>query len=115
VLLVAATVAPGALDPRVLAVEGPVGPRAFGGALAVANQLALVVSLLVILGGPAPHPGRGRPALQPAPARRGPDHRGFGGHLRDQVDLDTLTAELLAVATQTMQPTRASLWLRPPR
>jgi hypothetical protein len=38
----------------------------------------------------------------------------FGGRLRDQVDLDTLTAEVLAVATQTMQPTRASLWLRPP-
>jgi hypothetical protein len=37
----------------------------------------------------------------------------FGGRRRQQVDLDTLTAELLAVATQTMQPTRASLWLRP--
>jgi hypothetical protein len=39
---------------------------------------------------------------------------GFGARLRDQVDLDTLTGELLAVATQTMQPTRAWLWLRPP-
>ncbi|HEX7148210.1 MAG TPA: hypothetical protein VF512_11910 [Actinomycetota bacterium] len=39
---------------------------------------------------------------------------GFGSHLRDQVDLDTLTSELLAAAEQTMQPTRASLWLRPP-
>jgi hypothetical protein len=38
----------------------------------------------------------------------------FGGRLRHQVDLDTLTAEVLAVATETMQPTRASLWLRPP-
>ena len=36
----------------------------------------------------------------------------FGSRLRDQVDLDTLTAEVLAVAEQTMQPTRASLWLR---
>jgi hypothetical protein len=38
---------------------------------------------------------------------------GFGRRLRDQVDLDTLTGELLAVVDQTMQPTRASLWLRP--
>jgi hypothetical protein len=38
----------------------------------------------------------------------------FSARLRDQVDLDTLTAEVLAVAEQTMQPTRASLWLRPP-
>jgi hypothetical protein len=30
-----------------------------------------------------------------------------------QVDLDTLTAELLAVVDQTMQPIQASLWLRP--
>jgi hypothetical protein len=37
----------------------------------------------------------------------------FSGRLRQQVDLDTLTAELLAVTEQTMQPTRASLWLRP--
>jgi hypothetical protein len=37
----------------------------------------------------------------------------FSVRLRDQVDLDTLTAELLAVVDQTVEPTKASLWLRP--
>jgi len=37
----------------------------------------------------------------------------FSVRLRDQVDLDTLSTELLAVVDQTMQPTLASLWLRP--
>jgi hypothetical protein len=37
----------------------------------------------------------------------------FSARLRDEVDLDTLTAELLRVMEQTMQPTQASLWLRP--
>jgi hypothetical protein len=43
----------------------------------------------------------------------------FSTRLRDQIDLDTLTGELLAVVDQTMQPTQASVWLRdnatPPR
>ena len=37
----------------------------------------------------------------------------FSTRLRDQVDLDTLSTELLAVVDQTMEPTRVSLWLRP--
>jgi hypothetical protein len=37
----------------------------------------------------------------------------FAARLRDQVDLDALSAELLAVVDQTMQPTQASIWLRP--
>jgi hypothetical protein len=39
---------------------------------------------------------------------------GFAARLRDQVDLDALHGELLAVVDHTMQPTRTSLWLRPP-
>jgi hypothetical protein len=38
----------------------------------------------------------------------------FGARLRDQVDLDALHGELLAVVDQTMQPTQAWLWQRPP-
>ena len=39
---------------------------------------------------------------------------GFATRLRDQVDLGALHAELLGVVDQTMQPTHAWLWLRPP-
>jgi hypothetical protein len=37
----------------------------------------------------------------------------FATRLRDQIDLDALSAELLAVVGQTMEPTQVSLWLRP--
>ena len=36
----------------------------------------------------------------------------FSTRLRDQVDLDTLTGELLAVVDRTVAPTKVSLWLR---
>jgi hypothetical protein len=38
----------------------------------------------------------------------------FSARLREQVDLDTLSAELLAVVDRTMEPTTVWLWLRPP-
>jgi hypothetical protein len=37
----------------------------------------------------------------------------FSNRLREEVDLDTLSAELLAVVDRTIQPTMVSLWLRP--
>ena len=38
---------------------------------------------------------------------------GFAARLREQVNLDALSVELLAVVDQTVAPTQASLWLRP--
>jgi hypothetical protein len=38
----------------------------------------------------------------------------FNARLRDEVDLDTLSTELVAVVDQTMEPTAVSLWLRRP-
>jgi hypothetical protein len=37
----------------------------------------------------------------------------FSSRLREQLDLDRLSAELLSVVDQTIQPATASLWLRP--
>ena len=37
----------------------------------------------------------------------------FSAQLRQQVDLDSLTAELLRAAREAMQPAHAGLWLKP--
>ena len=39
----------------------------------------------------------------------------FSARMRDEVDVDRLTAELVSVVEQTMQPAHASLWLRTER
>jgi signal transduction histidine kinase len=51
IALVASMVAPGSLDPLAQFVAGPLDPTVYGGALRVANQLALLISILTIVAG----------------------------------------------------------------
>jgi hypothetical protein len=58
-------------------------------------------------------PGTGNPphVLQQLQAEQMPNDRSYeDGRQHDHIGLDTLSAELLAVVDQTMQPTSASMW-----
>jgi hypothetical protein len=87
--------------------------------LLLPNDSSLAVAAATLAVAAAFQPARRR--LQQATDRRFNRRRydaartieGFSVRLRQQTDLDTLTAELLAVVEQTVQPTRASLWLAP--
>ena len=63
--------------------------------------------------GPPPDPGSGRPALQPPPPRRRPDHRGVQRPPARPGRPGHPHGRAAGVVDQTMQPTQASLWLRP--
>jgi hypothetical protein len=81
------------------------------------NQLVTVLSTLAIAASFAPL----RRQVQNAIDRRFYRNRynaartveAFGEGLREEVDLNTLSARLVAVVEETMQPEQVSLWLRP--
>ena len=52
-----------------------------------------------------------RPGKRPVPNRAADRLTKFGANLRDEVNLDNLSARLMAAADETMQPASVGLWL----
>lgn len=89
---------------------------AFRGVSGGASSLAIVLSTLAIAALFAPLRRRVQGAIDRRFNRRAYDAARtlaeFGATLRDQVEIDALTGQLLTVVDDTMQPAHARLWLR---
>lgn len=81
------------------------------------GALAVTVSTLLVAGAFQPLRSRIQRAVDRRFYRRTLDTthalQAFAGRMRDQVDLDSVQSEVLAVVQATVQPHHASLWLRP--
>ena len=93
-----------------------VGLQAVLSSVAGGSDLAIVITTLLVAALFLPARHRVQDAVDRRFNRRTYDAArtidAFSTRLRDQIDLDTLRYELLAVADETMQPAVASVWLR---